>query len=194
MPFHPLDVTCAGDLAARRFAVDAVVKNAGIAGVEAGPVPCEPEPATLAGVFPGCRYAIGAMKGRGAGSILNIGSRSGLVGIPGAAASAASKAGVRKHTKSVALWCAERGWSIHGNAITPAAILTPMWEPVLGTGPDRAARMAEFAADTPLRRFGTPDEVAAPAVLLASDEAPALTGAELTIDGGLPAGTAARPG
>ena len=68
-----------------------------------------------------------------------------------------------------------------------------MWEPVLGDGPDREDRMAAFVADTPMRRFGTPEEVAAIAVLLASDEAAYMTGAELTIDGGLLAGSAAAP-
>ena len=64
---------------------------------------------------------------------------------------------------------------------------------MLGEGPDRDARMAEFFADTPLRRFGKPSEVAALAVLLASDEARYMTGADLPLDGGLLAGTAARP-
>lgn len=68
-----------------------------------------------------------------------------------------------------------------------------MWEPLLGTGPEREARMRAFVADTPLRRFGTPEEVAAVAVLLASDEAAYMTGAELNIDGGLLAGSAAVP-
>ena len=65
---------------------------------------------------------------------------------------------------------------------------------MLGDGPDRAAREARMVADTPMRRFGTPEEVAALAVLLASDEAAYMTGAELTIDGGLLAGSAAEPG
>ncbi|MFN3645546.1 MAG: SDR family oxidoreductase [Gemmobacter sp.] len=79
-------------------------------------------------------------------------------------------------------------------AILPAAVLTPMWEPLLGTGPDRAARMAVLVADTPLRRFADPAEIAALSVLLASDEATYMTGAELVIDGGLLAGSAATPG
>ena len=64
----------------------------------------------------------------------------------------------------------------------------------LGIGPERETRMAEFVKDTPLRRFGTPDEVAAVALLLASDEASYMTGAELNIDGGILAGSAASPG
>ena len=68
-----------------------------------------------------------------------------------------------------------------------------MWEPLLGDGPDREARMAAFVADTPMRRFGTVDEVASIALLLASDEAAYMTGTELTVDGGLLAGSAAAP-
>lgn len=184
---------------------DVVVNNAGITGLEDGPVAHDPEHArlddwravhrvNLDGTFLGCRYAIGAMKARGTGSIINISSRSGMVGIPGAAAYAASKAAIRNHSKTVALYCAQQGWRIRCNSIHPAAILTPMWEPMLGTGPDREARMSALVADTPLKRFGLPEEVAALAALLASDEATYVTGAELTIDGGLLAGSAATPG
>lgn len=184
--------------------LDVLVNNAGITGFEQGPVAHDPEHATLAdwravhatnldGVFLGCKHAIKAMRKSGRGSIINISSRSGLVGIPAAVAYASSKAAVRNHTKSVALYCAEQGLAIRCNSIHPAAVLTPMWEPMLGDGPDRAQRMAELVADTPLRRFGQPEEVAAVALLLASDEATYITGAEFNIDGGLLAGSAASP-
>lgn len=206
--FEPLDVREEVDwarLAERCPAADVVVNNAGVTGFEDGTGPHDPEHASLAdwravhrvntdGTFLGCRYAIAAMKAAGAGSIINISSRSGLVGIPGAAAYAASKAAIRNHTKTVALYCAQQGWTIRCNSIHPAAILTPMWEPMLGDGPDRADRMEALVADTPLKRFGTPDEVAAIAVLLASDEATYVTGSEISIDGGLLAGSAAAPG
>ncbi|WP_435310822.1 SDR family oxidoreductase [Primorskyibacter sedentarius] len=202
-----LDVASEDDwrsLAAAWPQCDALVNNAGITGFEEAMRPHDPENASLEdwravhavnldGTFLGCRYAIGAMRGKGAGSIINISSRSGLVGIPAAAAYASSKAAVRNHTKSVALYCAEQGLNIRCNSIHPAAILTPMWDPMLGDGPEREARMAAFVADTPLRRFGAPEEVAALAVLLASDEAAYMTGAELNIDGGLLAGSAATP-
>lgn len=202
-----LDVASEADWAALAKAwpvCDVLVNNAGITGFEEAMRPQDPEHATLAGwravhavnldgTFLGCRYAIGAMRSKGAGSIINISSRSGLVGIPAAAAYASSKAAVRNHTKSVALYCAEQGLNIRCNSIHPAAILTPMWEPMLGDGPDREARMAAFVADTPMRRFGTVEEVASIALLLASDEAAYMTGAELTVDGGLLAGSAAAP-
>ncbi|MBR0551102.1 SDR family oxidoreductase [Stakelama marina] len=184
---------------------DIVVNNAGVTGFEQGTVPHDPEHASLDdwravhrinldGTFLGCRYAIGAMKARGTGSIINISSRSGMVGIPLAAAYASSKAAIRNHSKTVALYCAQQGWQIRCNSIHPAAVLTPMWEPMLGMGPDREQRMAALVADTPLKRFGMPEEVAAVALMLAGDEAAYVTGAELTIDGGLLAGSAASPG
>ncbi|MCZ8253280.1 MAG: glucose 1-dehydrogenase [Hylemonella sp.] len=184
--------------------LDIVVNNAGITGFEQGNYTHDPEHASLEswrevhrtnldGVFLGCKYAIRSMRAPKSGSIINISSRSGLVGIPGAAAYASSKAAVRNHTKTVALYCAEQGLNVRCNSIHPAAILTPMWEPMLGTGPEREQRMAEFVSDTPLRRFGMPEEVAAVAVLLASDEAAYMTGAELNIDGGILAGAAASP-
>lgn len=206
--FEPLDVREETDWARLASVVphaDVVVNNARITGFENGPAAHDPEHATLEawravhrvnldGTFLGCRYAIGVMKAAGRGSIINISSRSGLVGIPMAAAYASSKAAVRNHTKSVALYCAQQGWAIRCNSIHPAAILTPMWEAMLGTGDDREARMAAFVADTPLRRFGMVEEVAAIAAMLASDEAAYVTGAEFNIDGGLLAGSAASPG
>jgi NAD(P)-dependent dehydrogenase (short-subunit alcohol dehydrogenase family) len=133
------------------------------------------------------------MRRTGTGSIINISSRSGIIGIPAAAAYASSKAAVRNHTKTVALYCAEQGLNVRCNSIHPAAILTPMWEPMLGEGAERETNMAAIVAETPLRRFGTPDDVAAVAVMLASDEAPYITGSEFHIDGGLLAGSAAVP-
>ena len=184
--------------------VDVMVNNASITGLENEAVAHDPEHATLEdwqavhrvnldGTFLGCRYAIRAMKAAKTGSIINISSRSGLVGIPLAAAYASSKAAIRNHTKTVALYCAQQGWRIRCNSVHPAAILTPIWGPMLGTEPDRSARMQALVADTPLKRFGTPEEVAAVAVMLASDEAAYMTGSEITIDGGLLAGSAATP-
>ncbi|MXO65255.1 SDR family NAD(P)-dependent oxidoreductase [Altericroceibacterium endophyticum] len=203
-----LDVRDEGDwarLAAKVPSCDVMVNNAGITGFEHGTGPHDPEHASLEewrevhrvnldGTFLGCRYAIGAMKAKGAGSIINISSRSGLVGIPGAAAYASSKAAIRNHSKSVALYCAQQGWTIRCNSIHPAAILTPIWEPMLGDGPQRQETMAKLVADTPLQRFGTCEEVAALALLLAGDDATYITGTEMNIDGGLLAGSAASPG
>lgn len=184
--------------------LDGLVNNAGITGFVEWPGAHDPEHATLEawrgvhetnldGVFLGCRAAIRAMRPAGTGSIVNLSSRSGQVGIAGAAAYASSKAAVRNHTKSVALWCAATGTTIRCNSVHPAAILTPMWDPLLGEGPERERTMRDFTADVPLRRFGTPEEVAAVVVHLLADESAYTTGAEFVIDGGILAGATAAP-
>jgi len=111
-------------------AIDVLVNNAGITGFEAGPAAHDPEHASLEdwravrrvnldATFLGCRYAIGATRGSGKGAIVNISSRSGLVGIPAAAAYASSKTAVRNHTMSVALYCAGEGLAIRCNSVHP---------------------------------------------------------------------------
>jgi NAD(P)-dependent dehydrogenase (short-subunit alcohol dehydrogenase family) len=183
--------------------LDILVNNAGITGFDQDRGPQDPEHTSLAswravhetnldGVFLGCRSGISAMR-KGGGSIINISSRSGLVGIPGAAAYASSKAAVRNHTKTVALYCAAQNLNIRCNSVHPAAVLTPMWEPMLGDGPDRQQRMGSIVSDTPLKRFGTPEEVAYVVVYLASDESSYMTGAELNLDGGILAGSSGAP-
>jgi len=183
--------------------VDILVNNAGITGFENGFRPHDPENTSLEdwrsvhavnldGVFLGCKYAFRLMKPHG-GSIINISSRSGLVGIPRAAAYASSKAAVRNHTKSVALYAAEMGYNIRCNSIHPAAILTPMWDAVLGEGEERVRNLQSHTQDIPLQRFGEALDVGYAALYLASDESKYITGIELTIDGGILAGAAASP-
>lgn len=189
--------------------LDVLVNNAGITGDLDRPQ--DPEGCSLDdwravhatnldGVFLGCRAAIGSMK-RGLiadperdRSIVNISSRSGMVGIPGAAAYASSKAGVRNHTKSVALWCARQKYPIRCNSVHPGAILTPMWEPLLGSSAEEVRAGAEAMGRTiPIGRMGRPEEVAAMVLYLASAESRYVTGAEFTIDGGILAGAEAEP-
>ncbi|MBY6064148.1 SDR family oxidoreductase [Pseudidiomarina sediminum] len=181
--------------------LNGLVNNAGITGLETATGPQDPEHVSLAdwhrvhavnldGTFLGCKYAIQLMrKTNSAGSIINMSSRSGLVGIPGAAAYASSKAAIRNHTKSVALYCAQQNLPIRCNSVHPAAIMTPIWEPMLGEGAQRQASMDKIVADCPMHRFGDVSEVAAVCVLLASDEANYMNAAELTIDGGVLAGS-----
>jgi NAD(P)-dependent dehydrogenase (short-subunit alcohol dehydrogenase family) len=184
--------------------LDIVVNNAAVIGFVEGYGLQDPEHASLEdwqrvhrinldGVFLGCKYAIAAMKERG-GSIVNMSSRSGLVGIPGAAAYASSKAAVRNHTKSVALHCASQDYMIRCNSIHPAAILTPMWDPMLGEGELREAAMSAIVRDCPMKRFGQPIDVAYAALYLASEASSYVTGIELNLDGGILAGSAAAPG
>lgn len=198
-------VAVIGALVEAEGRLDILVNNAGITGLEDANGAHDPEHASLAewhrvhrvnldGTFLGCKHGISAMRPAGTGAIINMSSRSGLVGIPGAAAYASSKAAIRNHSKSVALWCAQQGLKIRCNSVHPAAIMTPIWEAMLAGSADREASMAALVKDTPLRRFGTVAEVAALVVFLASDEAPYITGSELDIDGGLLAGSAASPG
>jgi NAD(P)-dependent dehydrogenase (short-subunit alcohol dehydrogenase family) len=215
--YLPLDVRDADawqeavhQIAVRHGRLDVLVNNAGITGFtpDDGAVPPahDPEALTLAawravlatnldGTMLGCRAALRCMRRHPPtdGSIINIGSRAGLVGTPRAAAYAASKAAIANHTRTVALYAAEERLPVRCNVIHPAVILTPMWEPMLGIGPERAARVQSLIADVPLQRAGTPDDVAALAVYLASAESSYATGAEYTLDGGLLAGSAARP-
>lgn len=183
--------------------LDILVNNAGITGFLETPGPWDVENCDLSsweevhrvnatGVMLGCKYGIKLMKESG-GSIVNISSRSGVVGIPAAAAYASSKASVRNHTKSVALYCAERRYNIRCNSIHPAAIMTPMWDAMLGEGDQRQQFIDDIEAGIPLGRFGEPMDVAFGALYLASDESRYVTGIELTIDGGILAGSEARP-
>ncbi|MBI3792854.1 MAG: SDR family oxidoreductase [Gemmatimonadetes bacterium] len=197
-------------IVAERGRLDVLVNNAGITGFEAGPASHDPEHVSaddlravletnFIGTALGCRAALRTMRAHppagAGGSIVNMSSRSGQVGIPGATGYAASKAAVRNHTKSVALYAAEQGLAVRCNSVHPAAILTPMWEAMLGApGSDGYdARVAAIVGDVPLRRFGTAEEVAALVVHLAADESAYTTGAEFVLDGGLLAGSAATP-
>lgn len=186
--------------------LDIIVNNAGISGTEPKMRSLmgtqDPEYATLPawqavtavdldGVFLGCKHAIRVMKETG-GSIVNISSRSGMVGIPSTAAYAAAKAGVRNHTKTVALYCAQNKYPIRCNSVHPAAILTPMWDWMLDEDGDvRRQQIASIAAGIPLGKMGEPEDVAYAALFLASDEAKFITGAELLVDGGILAGSSA---
>lgn len=145
----------------------------------------------LDGVFLGCKYAISVMKTNANSAIVNIGSRSGLVGVPSSAAYSSSKAAIRNYTKTVAMYCANNHYPIRCNIIHPAAILTKMWDKELGNDEFREHRIAEFSKNIPLKRMGTSLDVAYAALYLASDESQFMTGTELLLDGGIMAGTVA---
>lgn len=184
--------------------LDILINNAGITGFLETSGPHDPEhldyeswkkvhQVNADGIALGCRSAIKLMKSSKAASIVNLSSRSGIVGIPGAAAYASSKASIRNHSKTVALYCAEQGYPIRCNSIHPGAILTPLWDAMLGEGEEKVQAIKGIAADIPLGTMGEAKDVAYAALYLASDEAKYVTGIELTIDGGILASSAASP-
>jgi len=139
----------------------------------------------LDGVFLGCKHGIAAMRKSGArGSIINVSSVAGLVGVANLAAYNSSKAGVRLLTKSVALHCAKQGYGIRCNSLHPTFIDTPMVEDLARVSGNPDAAKAFMAKQIPLGRLGEPDDVAYAVVYLASDESKLMTGSELVLDGG----------
>lgn len=115
---------------------------------------------------------------RGQGSIVNVGSLSGLRHLPGMAAYSAAKGGLFQQTKALA-----REWAPHGvrvNAVAPGFVDTSGWDSY-----DKDAVVAEAGIGIPLGRWATAEEVALPAAFLASPAASYITGAVLVIDGGM---------
>jgi len=139
------------------------------------------------GTFLGCRAAVLAMKSTGGGSIINVSSVAGLIGVPDAPAYCASKGAVRLLTKSVALHAARRGYNIRCNSVHPSFIDTPMCEGVIAASPAPDKTRKAFEKAAPLGRLGEVDEFAHLVVYLASDESRFMTGSELALDGGLTA-------
>jgi 3(or 17)beta-hydroxysteroid dehydrogenase len=140
----------------------------------------------LDGTFLGCKYAMRLMR-RNGGSIVNMSSVSGLVGGHNLAAYNASKGGVRLLSKSVALYGARLKPPVRCNSVHPAFIEGPLVDGLIAQVRDPASARDRMAAMVPLGRFGTPAEVADLCVYLLSDESAFVTGAELTLDGGLTA-------
>jgi NAD(P)-dependent dehydrogenase (short-subunit alcohol dehydrogenase family) len=131
------------------------------------------------GVFLGMKQAIPAMRRAGGGSIINISSIAGLVGLSNIPAYQASKGAVRLLTKNAAVQYAKD--KIRVNSVHPGRIETPM---TAGIDP---ARREMVLSMTPLAREGKPEDVAYGVLYLASDESSFVTGAELVIDGGFTA-------
>jgi 3(or 17)beta-hydroxysteroid dehydrogenase len=138
----------------------------------------------LDGPFLGCKHAIPLIAKAGGGAIINISSVAGLIGARDSAAYCASKGGVRLLTKSVALHCAHRRNGVRCNSIHPVYTDTPMVEQMLAESRQPEKMLDAMKAMIPLGRLGTPEELAAMAVYLASDEARFVTGAEFVFDGG----------
>ena len=139
------------------------------------------------GVFLGCKAVIAPMKAAGGGSIINLSSVAGLIGVADAPAYCASKGAVRLLTKSVALHAARAGYNIRCNSVHPSFIDTPMCDAVINGAPDPAKARKAFERAASLGRMGQVDDVAHLVVYLASDESRFITGAEIAVDSGLTA-------
>ncbi len=133
----------------------------------------------LRGVFLSIQAEGRVMLPRRRGSIISIASMSGSIVNRGLTQVHynASKAGVMHLSKSFAMEWADRG--IRVNTISPGYTLTPM-----NLRPEVAEQVKRFAADTPMQRMATPDEMAGPAIFLASQAASFVTGVDLVVDGG----------
>jgi len=142
----------------------------------------------LDGVFLGTKHAVAAMRRGGGGSIVLVSSASGINPGAGASAYAASKAAVRQFARAAALEYGAEG--IRVNTVLPGGVKTPMWramefwQDLLRQYGSEEKVWEALAANTPLKRFAEPEEVAQAILYLASDAAKFVTGAEIVIDGG----------
>ena len=136
----------------------------------------------LRGVFATFRAAVPSMAAGGGGSLIAIGSNLSFTAIPRFTSYLAAKAGVIGLTRGMAVDFAGAG--IRANALCPGPTMTPLLERQLALAEDPDASLAMWAGDTILNRLGRPEEIAAGAVFLASDEASFVTGSAMMIDGG----------
>jgi 3alpha(or 20beta)-hydroxysteroid dehydrogenase len=151
----------------------------------------------VTGVFLGIKHASrvmspGGAAGRG-GSIINLSSVAGLIGVASLSGYCASKGAVRLLTKATAVELAQTGTGIRVNSIHPAVVWTKMGEDFLnnfvklGIMPDYATSESTFKAAHPIGHFGEPRDVASAVLYLASDLSKWVTGTELVVDGGFTA-------
>ena len=137
----------------------------------------------LDSVFYGTKRAVELMRKVGhGGSIINLSSIGGLVGVPACGAYGAAKGGVRIFSKVVAMECAAEG--IRCNSVHPGMMETAMQDVARRDNPEG---FKEIVASVPMKRLGTPLDIANMNLFLASDEANYVTGAEFTVDGGVTA-------
>ena len=170
--------------------IDAVVTAAGVAG--GGPVHLLPveewqrvQDINLKGTFLSVKAVLPAMMEQRSGSIVTIASVEGLEGGEGASTYNASKGGVVILTKNLALDYGRLG--IRANAVCPGFIETPMFDSVMNSE-DFAVYKERIRDQHKLGRFGRPEEIAAAALFLVSDDASFVSGQALAVDGGFTAG------
>ncbi|WP_186786133.1 SDR family NAD(P)-dependent oxidoreductase [Paenibacillus agilis] len=133
----------------------------------------------VTGVFLGMKHVIPIMRNKESGSIINASSIAGLKGAPNHALYGASKGAVRIMSKDIAMEVAQH--KIRVNSIHPGVIQTPMGDAV-ASGVKLTTE--QLASHIPLKRLGTPDDIAHLVVFLASDESTFITGTEMVVDGG----------
>jgi NAD(P)-dependent dehydrogenase (short-subunit alcohol dehydrogenase family) len=141
----------------------------------------------LDGVFLGTKHAIGVMRSRGGGSIINVASVVGINAFPEASAQCASKAAVRLFSKVAAIECADARTGIRVNVVSPGGVKTPIWES-LDFFRDLVAKhggteqaYAALAGNSASNQFSSPEDIARTILYLASDESAHLNGVELVI-------------
>ena len=139
----------------------------------------------LKGTFLGMKYAIPAMRHSGGGSIVNISSVAALVGIPDRAAYSATKGGILALTRAAAIDHVEE--RVRVNCIAPGTVDTPWIARITAGYDDPEEARAKMEARQPHSRFVTPEEIAAMAAYLASDESASCIGACMVVDGGVTA-------
>ena len=184
------EVQAALDAVAAQFgALHGLVNNAGIAGTSKPTHETTEaewdrvQAVNVKGVFFGTKHAVAHMRRAGGGSVVNLSSIAGLVGLASVPPYHASKGAVRLMTKNDAMQYAPV--RIRFNSVHPAYIWTPMVENHLrATTSDLQAAKAAAAAAHPIGRMGEPDDIAWCIVYLLSDESSFVTGAEFVIDGG----------
>jgi NAD(P)-dependent dehydrogenase (short-subunit alcohol dehydrogenase family) len=182
---HDDDVRTLVDKTVARFGrLDVAVNNAGTEG-KPGPVTeqtAESYAATfdtnVLGTLLSMKHEMRVMIPQGHGNIVNVSSTYGRIGAAGALVYVASKHAVEGLTKSAALEGAASG--VRVNVVAPGPIETGMLNRFTGT----EERKAGLVAGVPLKRIGTPEEIAETIVFLASDKVPFITGASFAVDGG----------
>jgi NAD(P)-dependent dehydrogenase (short-subunit alcohol dehydrogenase family) len=140
----------------------------------------------LKSVFLGCQTALPLLARSAPASIINIASIASIIASAHFSAYNAAKAGVHLLTKSVALHAARKHPGVRCNSVHPAFVDTDMIEDVVRNGTPEEAR-AKLAAQIPMGRIATVDDVAWAVIYLASDESAFMTGSEIKLDGGISA-------
>ena len=187
---HDDDLRALVDQTVARFGrLDVAVNNAGTEGTP-GPVTEQTAESyasvfdtNVLGVLLSLKHEIRVMQKQGSGSIVNVSSVAGIVGMAGVSVYVASKHAVEGLTKSVALEVAATG--IRVNAVAPGPVETPMLDRFVGGD---ANAKAGFLQMIPAKRAATVDEIAETILFLGSNKAPYITGQSIAVDGGYLAG------